>query len=140
MTDEQKLAVDELNNTDYSLIIVKNNNVQYRSKEESVSSIVSLMDNEPDLLKDSIVADKIIGRAVAMVCDHASVKYCYGSIISEGAVDIFNRNNLPFNFNQKVKAIRNRDNTDLCPIEKLTQNTNDSREGIKKIKEFLNKE
>ncbi|HKL12726.1 MAG TPA: DUF1893 domain-containing protein [Halanaerobiales bacterium] len=135
--NDKELAINELNDSDYSLIIVKEKEVKYKSKEESVGSIVSLLEEQPDLLENAVVADKIIGRAVAMVCDYASVKFCYGQIVSEGAIDIFNKNHLSFKASQKVKAIKNRDNTDLCPIEKLTLNIDNSAEGIKKIKEFL---
>lgn len=138
MDEDRELAINELNKTDYSLIIVKDQQVKYRSKEESVGSIVGLFDNNPKLLKDSVVADKIIGRAVAMVCDVGDVNFCYGQIVSEGAIDIFNKNNLSYQAEKKVKAIKNKDNTDLCPIEKLTLNIEDSAEGIKKIKGFLN--
>ena len=138
MAEDRELAINELNETDYSLIIVKDQQVKYKSKEESVGSIVGLFDNNPQLLKDSVVADKIIGRAVAMVCDLGDVNFCYGQIVSQGAVDIFNKNNLPYQAEKKVKVIKNKDNTDLCPIEKLTLNVEDSVKGIKKIKEFLN--
>lgn len=136
--DEKQLAIKELNETNYSLIVVKDNKVKYRSKEESVGSIVGLLENRPELLENAVVADKIIGRAVAMVCDFTSVKFCYGQIVSKGAVDIFKENNLPYEAAKVVGAIKNRDNSDLCPIEKLTLGIDDSSEGIKKIKEFLN--
>ena len=90
--EEKQLAINELNNTDYSLVVVKNSKVEYRSKEESVGSIVNLLENRPELLKNAVVADKLIGRAVAMVCDFASVNYCYGQIVSKGAVDVFENN------------------------------------------------
>src|SRR6056297_3827017 len=134
--NDKELAINELNDSDYSLIIVKEKEVKYKSKEESVGSIVSLLEEQPDLLKNAVVADKIIGRAVAMVCDFASVNYCYGQIVSKGAVDVFENNNLSYKAAEVVEAIKNRDNTDLCPIEKLTLDINDSAKGIEKIKEF----
>lgn len=138
MEIEKQLAIDELNNTDYSLVVVKDNKVKYRSKEESVGSIVHLLEDKPQLLKDSVVADKIIGRAVAMVCDFAAVKFCYGQVVSEGAIDIFEKNDVSYQIEKKVKAIENKDKTDLCPIEKLTLEIEDSSKGIQRIKKFLN--
>lgn len=134
----KELAINELNNSEYSLIIVKDDKIVYKSKKESVGSIVGLLENHSQLLKESIVADKIIGRAVAMICDYSSVQFCYGKIVSSGAVDIFEKRNLDYKAENIVKAIKNRDNTDLCPIEKLTLDVDDSEEGIKRIKEFIN--
>lgn len=137
--NDKRLAIDQLNNSEYKLVVVKDNEIKYRSKEESVGSIVDLLDSNPGLLKNSIVADKIIGRAVAMVCDYGEVNFCYGSIISNGAVDVFEKANIPYKAKKEVKFIKNRDNTDLCPIEKLTLTVEQSKDGIDKIKEFLNK-
>jgi len=139
MEKDRQLAIEKLKNSSYSLVVVKNNKIQYKSKEESVGSIVDLMDNRADLLKKAVVADKIIGRAVAMICDYASVSFCYGLILSQGAVDHFNKVGLPYQAEKVVKTIRNRDDTDLCPMEKLTLEVENSLEGVKKIREFLNK-
>ncbi len=137
--NDKELAINKLKESDYTLVIVKDNKVVYKSKKESVGSIVGLLENDPEILENAIVADKIIGRAVAMVCDYSSVKYCFGKIVSNGAVDIFEKRNLKYDAELIVKAIKNRDNTDLCPIEKLTLDVDDSKEGIKRIKDFLKK-
>lgn len=137
--NNKELAINKLNNSDNSLVIVKNNEVVYKSKKESVGSIVGLLEDNPKILENAVVADKIIGRAVAMICDVSSVNYCYGKIVSKGAIDIFEKRNLKYNAEIIVEAIKNRDNTDLCPIEKLTMNVNKSEEGIKRIKKFLKK-
>ncbi|MCF8001687.1 MAG: DUF1893 domain-containing protein [Halanaerobiales bacterium] len=137
--NDKKLAINKLKKSEYKLVVVKDNEIKYKSREDSVSSIMDLLDENPELLKNSIVADKVIGRAVAMICDCGEVEFCYGTIISNGALDVFKNANIPYEANQKVEYIKNKDNTDLCPIEKLTLKVDNSSEGIEKIKEFLNK-
>jgi len=135
----KKLAIDKLKNSEYKLVVVKDDEIKYKSKEDSISSIVDLLDNRPELLKNAIVADKVIGRAVAMVCDYGKVKFCYGTIMSKGASNLFKKANISYEAKNNVEYIKNRDNTDLCPIEKLTLKVDHSSEGIAQIKEFLNK-
>ena len=137
MEKEKQLAINELKQSSNLLVIVKNGQVQYKSKEKGVSAIIDLLDNRPDLLQEAVVADKVIGRAVAMVCDYARVKFCYGSVISESAVEILKKAEIPYEFGKKVEVIKNRDGTDLCPIEKRALKTEDSAEGIRMIKDFL---
>ena len=72
---EKKLAIEKLKNSEYKLVVVKDNEIKYKSKEDSISSIVDLLDNRPELLKNAIVADKVIGRAVAMVCDYGKSNF-----------------------------------------------------------------
>lgn len=137
--NEKELAINKLDNSEFKLVVVKDNEIKYKSKEDSVSSIVDLLDNNPELLKNSIVADEVIGRAVAMICDCGDVEFCYGSIISNGALEVFKRANIPYKAKKEVEYIKNKDNTDLCPIEKLTLKVDNSSEGIEIIKKFLNK-
>ena len=135
----KKLAIEKLKNSEYKLVVVKDNEIKYKSKEDSISSIVDLLDNRPELLKDAIVADKVIGRAVAMVCDYGQVKFCYGSIMSKGASIFLKQANISYEAKNNVEYIKNRDDTDLCTIEKLTLKVDNSSKGIDKIKDFLNK-
>lgn len=134
--------VDYLNkfkNSFYTLIVIKNDEILYKSREDGIKSVIELYQNNPKLLEDATIIDKVVGRAVAMIYELASIKKCYGFLISEGALDILNEAEIFCKAEKTVKFIRNRKKDDLCPMEKLTLNIKDSSTGYEKIKEFLNK-
>ena len=137
MEKERQIAINELTESDYLLVIVKDREIKYRSKDKGIRAIVGLLNNKPELLQEAVVADKVIGRAVAMICDYAQVKFCYGSIISKSAIEILQKADLSYQFKKKVEEIRNKNDTGLCPVEKLTLKTDNSAEGIKMINDFL---
>jgi hypothetical protein len=139
MVKEFEIAINELNNNNFSLVVVKNKEIVYKSRGKSLLPLVNLLEKNPKLLNDSIIADKIVGKAVAIICHYASVKYCYGSIMSNKAIELFNKNDLSYKADKKVNIIKNRDNTDLCPIEKLILEVDDFEKGINKIMNFFDK-
>ena len=134
-----ELAAEKLENTDYSLVVVNNQEVLAKRKDRGVGGILELYDKNPQILANSAVADKIIGRAVAMICELGGVKSCYTPTISQGAVEILQRAEIKYETEKKVAAIRNREDTGLCPIEQLTLGLEDSEKAVQKIKEFLHK-
>ncbi|SES94910.1 DUF1893 domain-containing protein [Anaerobranca gottschalkii] len=135
--EDLQLAKKEFEKGEYSLILVKNGEVVGTSKEKGVKGILEFYLNHKELLEGAAVADKLVGRAVAMICQQGKVKGLYTPLLSEGGEEILRQGNIPYQADRIVKAIKNRDNTDLCPIEKLTLGVKDSRQGINKILEFF---
>jgi len=67
--------------------------------------------------KDRYVADKVVGKAAAMLFIKGKVKELYAAIISEHACAVLDSNNVPYTFGEKVPYIINRANTGMCPME-----------------------
>lgn len=81
--------------------------------------------------------DRVIGRASAMLFLFLKPSFVYGQIISEGAIKIFEQNNIKFSFGGKVPFIENKDKTDICPFEKAVSNANSKEEAFEIIKNTL---
>jgi hypothetical protein len=137
--DNLSLAKKKLTTSSYSLVVIKNNQLVAHSKDQGVGGILNLYETEPEILANSYIGDKIIGRAVAMICELGEVNSCYTPLLSRGAEEILTQAEINYEADKIVPAIQNKDNTGLCPIEQLTLEANNSREGIQKIKKFLQK-
>ncbi len=131
------IAIDEFKKAQYSLVVVKNGVIVATSQEKGVRGILSVYKNNPETLEGASVADKLMGRAVTMICEVGKVKEIYTPLLSRGGEKILQRAEIVYQADRIVEAIKNRDKTDLCPIEKLTTGTEDSLEGIKRISEFI---
>lgn len=134
---EKDLITEKFKENNYSLLVAKNNEIVKESFAKGIGELLALYDNQPELLKNSFVADKIVGAAAASVYQLSEINYCYAKIISQKAVDIFTKNKINFNFEKKVKHIKNRANNGLCPIEKLALEAENETKAIKKIKDFI---
>ena len=64
------------------------------------------------------VADKIIGKAAAMLLLCGGAQSVYGEVMSESAKALLEEAGVEVTYGTLVKAIRNRTDTDICPMEK----------------------
>ena len=64
-------------------------------------------------------ADKVVGRAAAFLYVLLKVKEIHAELLSESAVPVLERYNIPYSFNKKVPNILNYAGDDLCPMEKI---------------------
>mgnify|MGYP005948232421 CR=1 FL=1 len=80
------------------------------------------------------VADKIVGKAAALLFVKMKVASVYGSVISEKAKEIFLRFNIPFSYQTLASMIINRKGDGMCPMEKAIENVSDPEEAYQILK------
>jgi len=71
----------------------------------------------PGLLRGADVADRVIGRAAALLFAHGGVRSVWAARMSETARDFLQTTGIAFEYEELVPAILNRDGTGLCPME-----------------------
>lgn len=134
-----KLAKSTLFENEYSIVVVKENEIVYKSESKGLQSLISLYKNDVNTLENSSIADKVIGRAAALILVDSNIKEVYADLISQNAIDILDKSNIPYEYKAQVKEIRNRDNTGMCPMEELSLKCVSADELIEKIEEKFNK-
>jgi len=130
------MAKEYLEKENLSLAVVKNGKLIFKSHEKGIKPIYTLAVKVEDV-KGSSLADRVIGKGAAMICKYIGVKEVYGSLISEAAAEVLNMADIKFSYEEICPYIRNRDNTGICPIEKLSLETEDVHELLDKIERFL---
>ncbi|WP_394264301.1 DUF1893 domain-containing protein [Anaerococcus octavius] len=133
-----EIAKTTLLENDYSIVLVKENEIVNTSRKNGLLPILDLYNNDKSILESAIVADKVIGKAAALILKEANIKELYAELISENAIELLDKTNIKYKYNKKVREIRNRDNTDICPMEELALESNNADELIEKIKEKFN--
>lgn len=133
-----EIAKTTLLENDYSIVLVKENEIVNTSRKNGLLPILDLYNNDKSILENAIVADKVIGKAAALILKEANIKELYAELISENAIELLDKTNIKYKYNKKVREIRNRDNTDICPMEELALESNNADELIEKIKEKFN--
>ena len=116
-------------------IIVRKNGETFTSTLKGVDPLLKLLNENPDFLKGSAVADKVIGKGAAMLLAMGKPSYVFANIISDPAIEILEKHRIPFEYYTFVPHIMNRRGTDLCPIEKALFDIDDLGEGYKTIVE-----
>ena len=91
------------------------------------------------MLKGASVADKVIGKAAALLMALGEIKEVHTLIISEPALQVFENHKIKFFFDKKVDRIVNRTGDGLCPMESLCLDIDDPQEAFTKIVEKISK-
>ena len=96
----------------------RDNKIIYCSNEIGVKPILSKLNENIDFYKDADIEDTVVGKAAASLYVLAKIKFIYAHTLSEAAKSYLEKNNVSFKYDKLVKEIRNRSNTDMCPLEK----------------------
>ncbi len=107
------------------------------SHARGVAPILKMVKAEPDFLKGAAVADRVIGKAAAMLLYKYGVAQIYTFVASEYAVEYLSDKSVDFTYDNTVSFIVNRDGADMCPMEKAVLGTDDADEGERLIREKI---
>lgn len=70
-------------------------------------------------------ADRIVGKAAALLFVLAKVKEVYSEVMSKSAAAVFDKHGISYSCGVLTDRIINRKGDDICPMEKLTMNIDD---------------
>ena len=90
------------------------------STRRGVAPLMDWLESGADL-RGFCAADKVVGKATALLYCLLGIKAVYAKVISRAAVAVFERENLPFYYETLADAIKNRAGTGLCPMEQATK-------------------
>ena len=122
-----------------STIAVVSNGEVFTSQERGVKPLLYLLTEKKGFLKGASVADKVIGKAAALLMVLGEIKEVHTLIISEPAIKVFEKYNIPCFYDKKVDRIVNRTGDGLCPMETLCLDVDEPVEAFTKIKEKVQK-
>ena len=88
-------------------------------------------------MKGFSAADKIVGKAAAMLYVILGVKAVYSPVMSETAAEVFTNYNIAYEYDELTQNIINRNGDGICPMEETVKNISDPTEGFAALKNKL---
>jgi hypothetical protein len=120
-----------------SCVIIKNDTIIHSSKGPGVAPLISLYENEPEVLKGAFVVDKVIGKAAAMLAVLGGATKVYGLLMSKSAVEYLKKHNIPAEYSKCVDVISNRTGDGICPLEMTVKDIEDAQIAYQQLKETI---
>ena len=117
------LARSLLEEEKWNLVIVKEGQVLFSSRERGIAPFFRAVQGMGKSLHNAAVADHIVGLAVAMLCLYTRIASVYAGIASQGALDMLKGQGVIVNSESTVPYISNYDGTDLGPFERMAGNS-----------------
>ncbi len=119
----------------YTCVICRRDEM-YTDMQRGVKPLIDLLDHGVRLDGFS-AADKVIGKATALLYVLLGVSEVYTPVISIPARDILEKNGIEVFFDLEVEAIKNRTGDGFCPMETLVKSINEPHLAYPAIKKKL---
>lgn len=119
------------------VIATQNGSVVIR-RQRGVKDLFELLKNNPALLDNARIADRVVGKGAAALMALGNVAEVYAEIISEAALGLLEKEGIKTSWGKCVPEIINRSGTGPCPVEELTAGCNTAEECLPLIENFIN--
>jgi len=130
-----ELAREVLSKTDYSIVIISNGKIWKQKKGDGIRPILEAMEEMGDDIHNSIIGNRILGRASALLCRYAKAQAVYSPQGTKTGIALLIMGGVPCQVDELIPFIINRDDDDLCPFEKTLKDVTSPEEAYKILKE-----
>ena len=130
-----EIAKQKLNGDSLAFVIVKDGAVLRTGTREGIGELIQAIDTLGDAVNDASLADKIAGKAVAMVACTAKIRAVYSPLMSQAACDALAAEHIYFEYDRLVPLILNKRNDGPCPMERLTLPIDDPHQAIAALRD-----
>ena len=126
-------AVTIMNEQAYTCVSMRQEEC-YTSKQQGIRPVIQPIIEGKHTFEGAYVADRVIGKAAAMLLIKEQVKEVYAEVISEHALRILEQHHIPVQYNECVSYIRNRTGDGMCPMEQAVLEIEDIQEAFEQLK------
>ena len=116
------IARELIFNKGYSVVVVKNNEILSKISGNGLKPILEVINELKNNIFESIIGDKILGKASALLCAYCRVKGVYSPQSTKTAIALLLTYNIPSQIDKIIPFIKNKYGTDICPYEKMINN------------------
>jgi hypothetical protein len=128
------IAKKDVKEKGFALSIIRNGKTIFQSKAPGISALVTAIDKDRFVFKGASAADRILGRAAAMLLLHSEVVSIFASTASSDALALLKRFKIPVESEKVVPTILNKNQTSTCPFESLVRNVENPKEAFSRLK------
>jgi hypothetical protein len=136
MTDLE-LAKQTLHADSLAFVIAKDGAILRTGTRQGIGELLQAVDALGETAHAASLADKVIGKAVAMVVLTARIHAVYSPLMSQAANDTLAHDQITVEYDRLIPLILNKRNDGPCPMERLTLPINDPLAAVAALREFV---
>ncbi len=134
--DLRQQAIDRLAQGDCSCVIVNGERFCVFHRR-GVEDLYRLLYDDPTLLRNAFIADKVVGKGAAALMIMGGVGAIFTRVASTAALELLRAAGVSIDAEHEVPHIINRAQTGLCPVESLCADCRTAEECLPRIETFL---
>jgi len=109
----------------FTLVVVKNGEVLFETASHRISGFLGAIEKLGVRLEGASVADRVAGKAVALLCVYAGICNVYAGVLSRKAKAVFEEHGIPCECKTLVDKILDLNRSGVCPFEKAAADISD---------------
>ncbi|MEM3699777.1 MAG: DUF1893 domain-containing protein [Candidatus Bathyarchaeia archaeon] len=117
-----------------TLTIAKNGEIIFETSSHGILGFLDAVEKLGDTLKGASVADRVVGKAIALLCVYKSVKMVYAITMSSEAKAFFEKHGVYHEWDELVENILDFKKAGICPFEKLATKISNPNEAYVRLK------
>lgn len=130
MIADLSLARAELDGAGRAIVFVREGVILASGARPGVADLLEIAATHGDSLRGAAVADRVVGRAAALVMRWLGVSAVYAARISEGGLAVLETGGIPVEYGECVPAVLNRTQDGPCPFEQAVAGIDDPAEAV----------
>lgn len=119
------------------LVAIKEGKVIMEAEDRGIRPFVQAVTDLGEKLRGAVIGDRVTGRASAMLCIYSGAVAVYTPLASDSAATELQLANIKLIADERTPRILNRQGTDMCPFEKMTEDLQSSNEVFQTLVDFL---
>jgi hypothetical protein len=124
-----------MNREGLNLMILSQGKTVYSSRGGGLEPLIDAIDTlGTDQLKNSVVIDKIIGKASALLICYFAANEAIAEVMSEAGAKMLRKHGIRHFAKIMTSEIRNRTGTEVCPFERMVSSTSSPRKAYELIR------
>lgn len=121
-----------------NLLVFRGDEVIFSSASKGVAPLIEAIDSiGRRRLRGVVTADRIVGKAAALLNAHMGAGEVHALLISAAAKEALTYHRLRFVFLEETEALKSPDGVLPCPFERLVRDISDPNEAYVRIKAKL---
>ena len=132
--NDLEIAKTQLHRKELTLAIVKNGEVLFETHSHRISGFLGAIEKLGDVLEGAAVADRVAGKAIALLCVYAKISDVYAEVLSEKAKAVFEENEIRHEWKALVKNVLDLNKSGVCPFEKAAADISDPKDAYRTFK------
>ncbi len=130
-------AIGILGRQGHTCVLCKDHQIHF-SDRRGVAPLLELLEGGI-CVRGFSAADKVVGKATALLYCLLQVEAVHGQVMSDGAVRVLEQHGIRASWDRRVPAIENRSRDGFCPMETATARIEDPAEALDAIRQTLSR-
>jgi len=123
--NDLEAAKNRLLKMNLTLALVKDGKALFETRSHRISGFIGAIEKFGDQLEGASLADKVAGKAVALLCVYARIKAVYAEVLSKKAKTVFEENGVSHEWGELVENVLNLNKSGTCPFERAADDISD---------------